>query len=82
MRYFHQGYNPARKKNWYEMCSCSPRDLASRSFRLRTPAPRALFALRPPDTADPDLRLVASFEGGQRYLAGSYPVIVLNGSFR
>ena len=30
----------------------------------------------------PDLVPVASFEGGQRYQAGEYPVIVLSGSFR
>ena len=28
------------------------------------------------------LQPVASFEGGSRYLAGTYPVVVLNGSFR
>jgi hypothetical protein len=32
--------------------------------------------------AGTDLPLVASFEGGQRYQAGDYPVIVLTGSFR
>jgi hypothetical protein len=29
-----------------------------------------------------DLKAIASFEGGQRYQAGPYPVIVLTGSFR
>ena len=29
-----------------------------------------------------DLPLVATFEGGQRYQAGDYPVIVLSGSYR
>jgi hypothetical protein len=49
-------------------------------------APAAAFTLpslpfmsRPSDTG---LVPVAAFEGGQRYLAGDYPVIVLSGSFR
>jgi hypothetical protein len=35
-----------------------------------------------PAPAGGDLVPVASFEGGQRYLAGDYPVIVLSGSYR
>jgi len=34
------------------------------------------------DTPPTDLPLVATFEGGQRYQAGDYPVIVLTGSYR
>jgi hypothetical protein len=33
-------------------------------------------------TPSTDLPLVATFEGGQRYQAGEYPVIVLSGSYR
>jgi len=49
-------------------------------------APAAAFSLPqlPPLTGTPatDLPLVATFEGGQRYQAGNYPVIVLSGSYR
>lgn len=34
------------------------------------------------ETPTTDLPLVATFEGGQRYQAGDYPVIVLSGSYR
>ena len=50
-------------------------------------APAAAFSLPlvslPAGTpAATDLPLVATFEGGQRYQAGDYPVIVLSGSYR
>jgi hypothetical protein len=52
---------------------------------LVSAAASALFLpqLAPPGAADiPALKSVASFERGERYQAGTYPVIVLNGSFR
>jgi len=36
----------------------------------------------PAETQVTDLPLIATFEGGQRYQAGTYPVIVLSGSYR
>jgi len=49
-------------------------------------APAAAFTLPqvsfPAGTSATDLPLVATFEGGQRYQAGDYPVIVLSGSYR
>jgi len=48
--------------------------------------PAAAFTLPqlsfPAGTPSTDLPLVATFEGGQRYQAGEYPVIVLSGSYR
>lgn len=41
--------------------------------------PQLSFSAATPAT---DLPLVATFEGGQRYQAGNYPVIVLSGSYR
>lgn len=41
--------------------------------------PQLSFSAATPAT---DLPLVAKFEGGQRYQAGTYPVIVLSGSYR
>ncbi|PKL64721.1 MAG: peptidase M1 [Methanomicrobiales archaeon HGW-Methanomicrobiales-3] len=35
-----------------------------------------------PPATNPDLMHVASFEGGERFQAGDYPVIVLTGSYR
>ncbi len=43
--------------------------------------PHAVFASER-GTVTASLQPVASFEGGGRYLAGTYPVVVLNGSFR
>lgn len=56
-------------------------------FMLGTLAvPAAAFSLPQltPSSGIPptDLPLVATFEGGQRYQAGDYPVIVLSGSYR
>ena len=42
--------------------------------------PHMAFFTRP--TLTPDLVHVASFEGGERFQAGDYPVIVLTGSYR
>ena len=42
--------------------------------------PHMVFFTRP--TLTPDLVHVASFEGGERFQAGDYPVIVLTGSYR
>jgi hypothetical protein len=42
--------------------------------------PHRAFFTRP--TLTPDLVHVASFEGGERFQAGDYPVIVLTGSYR
>ncbi|MCU0631666.1 MAG: C45 family autoproteolytic acyltransferase/hydrolase [Methanolinea sp.] len=42
--------------------------------------PHMAFFTRP--TITPDLVHVASFEGGERFQAGDYPVIVLTGSYR
>ncbi len=40
----------------------------------------ASIPVSPPD--NPEMTLVSSFEGGERYLAGNYTVIVLEGSYR
>ena len=42
--------------------------------------PQAGFFSHP--ATDTGLQPVASFEGGQRFQAGDYPIIVLSGSYR